>query len=74
MPLPMGFRSQVLAAVDKGMGRALSRDLRDRVVAAVEAGLSCWQKAERLGVSAASTIRRRQLVLAHGTSGQGQGW
>ncbi len=49
------------------MGRALSRDLRDRVVAAVEGGLSCRQAADWFGVSAASAIRWRQLVLAHGT-------
>ena len=49
------------------MGRALSRDLRDRVVATVESGLSCRQAAERFGVSAASVIRWRKLVLAHGT-------
>ena len=49
------------------MGRALSRDLRDRVVAAVESGVSCRRAAERFGVSAASAIRWRQLVLAHGT-------
>lgn len=49
------------------MGRALSRDLRDRVVAAIEGGLSCRQAARRFGVSPASAIRRRQLVLAHGT-------
>lgn len=49
------------------MGRALSRDLRDRVVAAVEGGLSCRRAAERFGVSAASAIRWRQLVLAYGT-------
>jgi transposase len=48
------------------MGRALSRDLRDRVVAAVERGVSCRRAAERFG-SAASAIRWRQLVLAHGT-------
>ncbi|WP_326523579.1 helix-turn-helix domain-containing protein, partial [Sphingomonas sp.] len=35
------------------MGRALSRDLRDRVVAVVEGGVSCRQAAERFGVSAA---------------------
>ncbi|MFV0922872.1 IS630 transposase-related protein, partial [Sphingomonas parapaucimobilis] len=45
------------------MGRALSRDLRDRVVAAVESGVSCRRAAERFGVSAASAIRWRQLVL-----------
>ena len=49
------------------MGRALSRDLRDRVVAAVEEGVSCRRAAQRLGVSAASAISWRQLVLAHGT-------
>ena len=49
------------------MGRSLSRDLRDRVVAAVEGGLSCRRAAARFGVSAASAIRWRQLVLKHGT-------
>lgn len=39
------------------MRRALWRNLRDRVVAAVEGGLSCRQAAERFGVSAASAIR-----------------
>ena len=49
------------------MGRVLSRDLRDRVVAAVAAGMSCRQAALRFGVSAASAIRWRQLALRHGT-------
>jgi transposase len=49
------------------MGRALSRDLRDRVVAAVERGLSCRAAAGRFGVSAASAVRWRQLSLQHGT-------
>lgn len=49
------------------MGRVLSRDLRDRVVAAVEAGMSCRQAAVRFGVSASSAIRWRQLALRHGT-------
>lgn len=49
------------------MGRALSRDLRDRVVAAVGGGLSCRAAAERFGVRAASAIRWRQLALQHGT-------
>ena len=49
------------------MGRALSRDLRDRVVAAVEGGLSSRAAAERFGVSAASAIRWRQLMVQHGT-------
>jgi len=49
------------------MGRGLSQDLRDRVVAAVAGGVSCRQAALRFGVSAASAIRWRQLALAHGT-------
>ena len=49
------------------MGRVLSQDLRDRVVAAVEGGVSCRQAAVRFGVSAASAIRWRQLALEHGT-------
>lgn len=50
------------------MGRMLSKDLRDRVVAAVEGGMSCRQAAARFGVSAASAIRWRQLHLRHGTT------
>jgi transposase len=49
------------------MGRVLSQDLRDRVVAAVAGGLSCRQAAVRFGVSAASASRWRQLARAHGT-------
>ena len=45
------------------MRRALSRDRRDRVVAAVEGGLSCRRE---VGVSAASAIRWRQLTRGHG--------
>ena len=39
------------------MGKALSVDLRDRVVAAVEGGLSRRKAAERFGVSISSAIR-----------------
>jgi transposase len=39
------------------MAKALSIDLRDRVIAAVADGMSRRQAAERFGVSAASTIR-----------------
>lgn len=49
------------------MPRVLSQDLRERVVAAVDGGMSCRAAAARFGVSAASAIRRRQLVLQHGT-------
>ena len=49
------------------MGRSLSRDLRDRVVAVVEGGVLCRRAAERFGVSAASAFRWRQLARRHGT-------
>ena len=49
------------------MGRVLSQDLRDRVVAAIDGGMSCRGAAVRFGVSAASAIRWRQLTLCHGT-------
>lgn len=49
------------------MGRYLSLDLRERVVAAIEGGMSCRQAAQRFGVSAASAIRWRQLTFAYGT-------
>ena len=39
------------------MGRGLSQDLRDRVVAAVAGGMSCRQAGVRFGVSASSAIR-----------------
>ncbi|MGY3488043.1 transposase [Bradyrhizobium sp. USDA 4011] len=41
------------------MARPLSVDLRQRVVAAIDGGMSCRQAAERFGVSAASAIRWR---------------
>jgi transposase len=41
------------------MARVLSVDLRQRVIAAIDGGLSCRQAAERFGVSAASAIRWR---------------
>ena len=49
------------------MGRGLSQDLRDRVVAAIDGGMSCRGAAVRFGVSAASAIGWRQLSLRHGT-------
>ena len=39
------------------MAKALSIDLRERVLAAVDGGLSCRQAADRFGVSASSAIR-----------------
>src|SRR5215204_3546970 len=57
------------------MPKALSFDLRSRVLAAVDAGLSCRQAATRFGVSASSAIRWqapeahtsliRQVLFAH---------
>ena len=49
------------------MPRVLSQDLRERVVAAIDGGMSCRAAAARFGVSAASAIRWRQLVVRHGT-------
>jgi len=43
------------------MTRALSVDLRRRVIAAVESGASCRQAAVRFGVSASSAFRWRAL-------------
>lgn len=49
------------------MPRVLSQDLRERVVTAIDGGMSCRAAAARFGVSAASAIRWRQLVVQHGT-------
>lgn len=48
------------------MPGALSIDLRRRVLAAVEAGASHREAAERFGVSAASASRWRALAREHG--------
>jgi transposase len=50
------------------MGRCLSRDLRKRVVSAVERGASCRAAAARFGVSASSAIRWVQAFRETGTS------
>lgn len=42
------------------MAKSLSIDLRQRVIAAIDGGLSCRRAAERFGVSAASAIRWRE--------------
>jgi transposase len=47
------------------MSRALSVDLRVRVLAAVACGLTHRQAAERFGASAASVSRWRKRVAAH---------
>lgn len=48
------------------MSKALSVDLRDRVVAAIDGGMSCRQAALRFGVSASSAIRWRVLARTRG--------
>ena len=48
------------------MTRALSVDLRQRVVAAIDDGLSCRRAAERFGISAASAIRWRSRLKEAG--------
>ena len=48
------------------MSKALSLDLRTRVLAAIAGGLSCRQAAQRFGVSASSAIRWRGLERRQG--------
>jgi transposase len=48
------------------MSKALSVDLRDRVIAAIEGGMSCREAAARFGVSASSAIRWRSRVRTQG--------
>lgn len=53
------------------MGRALSVDLRTRVLAAVAGGATHREAAERFGVSAASVSRWRALERRHGDAAPG---
>ena len=48
------------------MAKALSQDLRDRVVTAIDGGLSRRGAAARFGVSVSSAIRWHQLAREHG--------
>jgi len=48
------------------MSKALSLDLRSRVLAAIAAGSSCRQAGARFGVSASSAIRWRALEREQG--------
>jgi transposase len=50
-----------------GMSKALSVDLRERVVAAIAAGASCRAAAARFGVSVSSAIRWRALSREAGS-------
>ena len=51
------------------MATALSNDLRQRVLAAVDGGMSCRQAAQRFGVSAASAIRWHDRRRREGSFG-----
>ena len=53
------------------MSKALSVDLRERVVAAMAAGASCRAAAARFGVSASSAIRWRALSREAGSVAPG---
>jgi len=53
------------------MSKALSLDLRERVIAAIDSGLSCRAAAAQFGVSAASAIRWRQRALRQGDARPG---
>ena len=53
------------------MSKALSVDLRERVVAAVTAGMSCRAAAVRFGVSAASAVRWAALTRKVGSVAPG---
>ena len=50
------------------MVKSLSQDLRDRVVAAIDGGLSRRGAAAQFGVSVSSAIRWHQLAREHGRS------
>ena len=50
------------------MSKALSLDLRTRVLAAIAGGLSCRKAAERFGVSASSAIRWRAREREQGNA------
>jgi transposase len=53
------------------MSRALSVDLRERVVGAIVAGASCRAAAARFGVSAASAVRWAALARQTGSVAPG---
>jgi len=54
------------------MARALSPDLRDRFVAAIDGGLSRRGPAARFGVSVSGAIRWHQLAREHGRAVAGK--
>ncbi len=54
------------------MARALSLDLRERVIAAIEDGASCRKAAERFGVGVASAIHWHARFRAEGEVATGR--
>lgn len=48
------------------MARTLSQDLRDRVVAVIDGGMSCREAAAHFGISISSPIRLRRIAFQHG--------
>ena len=50
------------------MSKALSLDLRERVLAAIAEGMSCRRAASRFGVGASSAIRWRTMERACGNA------
>jgi transposase len=71
----LGFRRGLISDsscwLDGGqqrMTRALSQDLRDRVVAALREGATCREAAKTFSVSVASAVRWSQLARATGST------
>jgi putative transposase len=54
------------------MGRPLSNDLRDRVIAAVLAGGSCRSVADRFGIAPSSVVKWAQRYRATGSVAPGK--
>ena len=49
------------------MTKPLSLDLRQRVIAAIEAGMSCRAAADRFGIAASAAVKWRRLWLETGS-------
>lgn len=51
------------------MTKPLSLDLRQRVIAAINAGASCGAAAERFGIAPSAAVKLRRLWLETGSVG-----
>jgi len=49
------------------MGRAISMDLRERIVRMILSGSSCRQAARHFGVGESTALRLKRRYLAQGT-------